>query len=87
MKGLILPKRRQQRLRITSDSRLLVNPWSSSTGQNEEINLNDPISAATGVAVKKVEEQLITATTACESDVRRGAVTIRKSSPTRRQAL
>lgn len=32
----------------------------------------DPISVATGVAVKKVEEELIAAITVCEDDVRRG---------------
>lgn len=40
---------------------------------DEEIVSADPISAATGIAVKKVEEQLIAAIATCEDDVRRGA--------------
>lgn len=39
---------------------------------DEEINSGHSISATTGVAVKKVEEQLIAAIAACEDDVRRG---------------
>jgi hypothetical protein len=39
---------------------------------DEGIARTDPISAATGIAIKQVEEQLIAAIAACEDDVRRG---------------